>query len=195
MYGNNAPMPQDETTPMRPATPYAIAKNAAFNLVKMYRDAYWVFAASGILFNHESPRRGLEFVTRKITSTVAKIKLGLAHELVLGNLDAERDWGFAGDFAEAMWLMLAQDKAEDFVIGSGEKHTVRDFVETAFDFVGLDYKKYVKSDLAIANSGPVALLSNPAKAHRVLNWKPKVNFKELVKMMVEFDLEELKRNK
>lgn len=191
MCGNNPPSPQDENTPFRPTTPYAIAKTAAFYLVKMYREAHGVFAVSGILFNHESPRRGLEFVTRKISANVAKIKLGLEHELVLGNLDAARDWTFAGDYVKAFWLMLQAETPEDYVIGSGETHTVREFVEEAFKSVGMDYHAYVKTDPSFtAQRSEVAISrSNPKKIMKELHWKPKVSFRELVTMMVKADLE------
>lgn len=191
MYGNQPPSPQDENTPFRPTTPYAIAKSAAFYLVKMYREAHGVFAVSGILFNHESPRRGLEFVTRKISMSVAKIKLGLARELVLGNLDAARDWAFAGDYVKAFWVMLQAEMPGDYVIGSGETHTVREFVEEAFKSVGMDYQAYVKTDpTLIAQRSEVAISrANPKKIMKELSWKPTVSFHELATMMVKADLE------
>ncbi|HCC79365.1 MAG TPA: hypothetical protein DEP80_07150 [Anaerolineae bacterium] len=158
-----------------------------------YRESYNLFAASGILFNHESPRRGLEFVTRKITDGVARIKMGLAKDLRLGNLDAQRDWGFAGDYVEAMWLMLQQDKPDDFVIGTGETHPVREFCEVAFGYAGLNYQDYVVQDTRFYRPAEVDLLiSNPAKAARVLGWKPKVNFKQLAEMMVDADLKRIR---
>lgn len=190
MFGAVKVIPQDEATPFNPVSPYAISKLACFYLVKMYREAYNLFVCSGILFNHESPRRGFEFVTRKITSTIAQIKNGDATELVLGNLDAKRDWGFAGDYVEAMWLMLQQDSPDDLVIGTGENHTIREFVEMAFKEAGMDWKKYVVTDKA--NLRPIEVrevLANPAKAKKALGWVPMVKFPELVKMMVSFDLD------
>jgi GDPmannose 4,6-dehydratase len=157
-----------------------------------YRESYGLFAVSGILFNHESPRRGIEFVTRKVTDGVARIKLGLARELRLGNLDARRDWGFAGDYVEAMWLMLQQGEPRDYVVGTGETHSVRQLVELAFDHVGLDYRQYVSSDPRFHRPAEVEhLLADPAKARRELGWKPKVTFAQLVAMMVDADLARL----
>lgn len=189
MYGNNSLLPQKEDTPFNPATPYAIAKTAAFYLVRMYRLAYGLFAVSGILFGHESPRRGSEFVTRKITQALARIKLGRQKELVLGNLDSERDWAFAGDYVKAMWLMLQTRNPDDYVIGKGEKHSVREFLEKAFGFLGLDYHDYVKSDPSLSGVGPNVLLSDPAKIYRELGWQAETSFDDLVKKMVESDLE------
>ncbi|MFN3484810.1 MAG: GDP-mannose 4,6-dehydratase, partial [Planctomycetota bacterium] len=174
--------------------PYAAAKVYAYWMVRIHRDGYGLFACNGILFNHESPRRGKEFVTRKISHAAAAIKLGLEKELRLGNLDARRDWGFAGDYVRAMWLMLQQDEPEDFVVGTGENHTVREFCELAFAHVGLDWKKHVVVDKELLRPADVhTLLANPAKARRKLGWKPEVSFPELVRMMVDADLERLRR--
>jgi len=165
-----------------------------FYLTKMYREAYGIFACSGILFNHESPRRGFEFVTRKITLAAAKIKLGLEKELRLGNLEVKRDWGFAGDYVEAMWLMLQQDKPDDFVIGTGENHSVKEFIESAFGFLDLDWNKYVIIDKDLYRPLEVyTLLANPNKAIKILGWQPQVKFEDLVKMMVKSDFKALKR--
>jgi len=189
MFGHVREIPQTENTPFYPRSPYGISKVAGFELTRNYREAYGLFACNGILFNHESPMRGYEFVTRKITSAAAKIKLGLAEELKLGNLDAKRDWGFAKDYCEAMYLMLQQDKPDDYVIATGETHTVKEFVELAFDYAGLDWKKYVKKDKNLFRPAEVhELKGDYSKARRVLGWKPKVKFEELVKMMVEEDL-------
>jgi len=189
MFGHVREIPQTENTPFYPRSPYGISKVAGFELARNYREAYGLFACNGILFNHESPMRGYEFVTRKITSAAAKIKLGLAKELKLGNLDAKRDWGFAKDYCEAMYLMLQQDKPDDYVIATGETHTVKEFVELAFDYAGLDWKKYVKKDKNLFRPAEVhELKGDYSKARRVLGWKPKVKFEELVKMMVEEDL-------
>jgi len=189
MFGHVREIPQTENTPFYPRSPYGISKVAGFELTRNYREAYGLFACNGILFNHESPMRGYEFVTRKITSAAAKIKLGLAKELKLGNLDAKRDWGFAKDYCEAMYLMLQQDKPDDYVIATGETHTVKEFVELAFDYAGLDWKKYVKKDKNLFRPAEVhELKGDYSKARRVLGWKPKVKFEELVKMMVEEDL-------
>ena len=194
MFGQAKISPQDENTPFNPVSPYGISKAAGFYLTKMYREAYGLFACSGISFNHESPRRGFEFVTRKITSTAAKIKLGLEKELKLGNLEVKRDWGFAGDYIKAIWLMLQQEKPDDFVIGSGENHTIREFLELAFGFLNLDWRKYVVIDKDFYRPLEVYnLLANPVKARRVLGWKPEVKFEDLVKMMVETDLKALKQ--
>lgn len=190
MFGNAKQSPQSEETPLNPASPYAISKAAAFHLTKMYRQAYGTFACSGILFNHESPRRGFEFVTRRITSSVAKIKNGLEKELKLGNLDARRDWGFAPDYVEAMWLMLQQAKPDDYVVGTGESHTVREFMELAFDLAGLDSQKYVTTDSNLLRPIDVhELRADSAKAKRILNWQPKVKFNDLVRIMVQSDME------
>ena len=191
MYGEvGKNIPQDENTQFHPRSPYASAKVFAHNIVQNYREAYGLFACSGILFNHESPYRGLEFVTRKITNAVARIKLGLQKELVLGNLEAKRDWGHAQDYIEAMWAMLQQDKPEDFVIASGETRTVEEFAKIAFETVGLDYKKYVKTDPNFLRPSEVnLLLGNPTKAKEKLKWVPKTSFNNLVKEMIEADLD------
>ncbi len=189
MYGKVAATPQDEDTPFHPQSPYAVAKLAAHQLAGLYRDGYNMFVCSGILFNHESPRRGETFVSRKITHAIAKIVTGQQKKLFLGNLDAKRDWGFAGDYVEAMWLMLQQDKPEDFVIATGETHTVREFLDESFGLVGLDWHKYVEVDQRYFRPLEVdLLLGNPAKAKRKLGWQPKVDFPALVKQMVEADL-------
>ncbi|MBF0485337.1 MAG: GDP-mannose 4,6-dehydratase [Candidatus Omnitrophica bacterium] len=190
MFGKVQEVPQTEKTPFHPRSSYGISKVAGFDFTRNYREAYDLFGCNGILFNHESPRRGFEFVTRKITSSVAKIKLGMAKELRLGNLEAKRDWGFAGDYVEAMWLMLQQKKADDYVISTGETHSVREFVELAFSHVGLNWQDFVKVDERFFRPSEVQLLiGNCDKAKKVLGWAPKVTFKELVTMMVEADLE------
>ncbi len=189
MFGKVRQTPQSETTPFHPRSPYGVAKVYGHFITVNYRESYGMFACSGILFNHESPRRGLEFVTRKVTHAAARIKLGLASELRLGNLDARRDWGFAGDYVEAMWRMLQQDRPDDFVIATGETHTVRELVETAFAHVDLDWRKYVVQDDALVRPAEVDLLIGDAsKAHRELGWRPRVNFAELIRRMVETDL-------
>lgn len=194
MYGLVRETPQSETTPFYPRSPYGVAKVYGHWTTVNYRESYKMFACSGILFNHESPRRGREFVTRKIADAAARIKLGLEKELRLGNLDAKRDWGFAGDYVEAMWLMLQQDTPDDYVVGTGETHSVQEFVEAAFERVGLDWKQYVVQDEAFMRPAEVdLLLSDPSKAKKQLNWEPKVKFKELVNMMVDSSLEENKR--
>ena len=192
-FGHVRETPQNESTPFHPRSPYGISKVAGFDLTRNYREAYGLFACSGILFNHESPRRGFEFVTRKITHAVARIKLGLSQELRLGNLDAKRDWGFSADYVQAMWLILQQGKPDDYVIATGETHTVKEFVQIAFSHAGLDWKKYVKIDKNFYRPSEVhLLLGDYSKAKRKLGWKPKVKFKELVKMMVDTDLQMLK---
>jgi GDPmannose 4,6-dehydratase len=189
MFGKVLQSPQTENTPFYPRSPYGVAKVYGHYITVNYRESYNLFACSGILFNHEGPRRGPEFVTRKITNTVAKIKLGLAHELRLGNLQAKRDWGFAGDYVRAMWLMLQQEQAEDFVIGTGETHSVEEFVAVAFDRVGLDWHQFVTVDPQFYRPAEVdVLLANPNKANSVLGWLPEVSFPELVRMMVDSDL-------
>ena len=191
MYGNShIDNSQDESTPLHPRSPYAISKLAAHGLTVNYRESYRMFACSGILFNHESPLRGIEFVTRKITDGVARIKLGLADNLALGNLDAKRDWGFAGDYVEAMWLMLQQDTPDDFVISTGVNHSVRDFLDVAFSEVGIsDWSSYVTQDPRFMRPAELhELCGKNDKATKVLGWKPKVQFEELVKMMVAADL-------
>ncbi len=194
MFGKVKEVPQNENTPFHPRSPYGVAKVYAHWITVNYRESYGMFAVSGICFNHESPRRGLEFVTRKITYTAAKIKLGLAHELRLGNLEARRDWGYAPDYVRAMWLMLQQDEPEDYVIATGETHSVREFVELAFDYLGLDWKKYVVVDPALYRPADVDLLVGDAtKARTKLGWAPSVTFEQLVKIMVDADLELVKQ--
>jgi GDPmannose 4,6-dehydratase len=194
MFGKVMEVPQKETTPFYPRSPYGVAKMYGHWITINYRESFNIFATSGILFNHESPRRGLEFVTRKITDGAARIKNGLAKELRLGNLESQRDWGFAGDYVEAMWLMLQQDHADNFVIGTGETHAVREFCEIAFSHVGLDYKDYVVQDEKFYRPAEVDLLiSDPTKARTELKWEPAVSFKELVTMMVDSDMERLKK--
>jgi len=189
MFGHVREIPQKETTPFHPRSPYGISKVAGFELTRNYREAYNMFTCSGILFNHESPMRGYEFVTRKITRGVAKIKAGLSKELRLGNLDAKRDWGFAKDYCEAMYLMLQQDKPDDYVIATGETHTVREFVELAFKYVDLNWKDYVIVDKALYRPAEVhELRGDFTKAKQKLNWQPKVKFEGLVKMMVDEEI-------
>ncbi len=193
MFGNARETPQNESTPFNPRSPYGISKVAGFNLTQNYREAYGLYASSGILFNHESPRRGYEFVTRKVTNTVAKIKLGLAKELRLGNLEAKRDWGYAGDYVKAMWLMLQQERPEDYVIATGEAHSITDFLEIAFSYVGLEWKDYVVIDGIFHRPAEINELKGDfSKAKKKLGWEPKVSFKELVQMMIDADMEELK---
>lgn len=194
MFGKVLEVPQKEDTPFYPRSPYGVAKVYGHWITVNYRESFDMFATSGILFNHESPRRGMEFVTRKISDAAAKIKLGMAKELRLGNLEARRDWGFAGDYVEAMWLMLQQDHADNYVIGTGESHSVREFCEIAFSHVDLDYKEYVVMDEKFYRPAEVDLLiSDPSKARAQLKWEPSVSFKELVKMMVNSDLVRLKK--
>jgi GDPmannose 4,6-dehydratase len=189
MFGKVREIPQTELTPFYPRSPYGVSKVFAHYITVNYRESYDLFAVSGMLFNHESPRRGLEFVTRKVTDGVARIKLGLADSLSLGNLDAQRDWGFAGDYVEAMWMMLQQDRADDYVIATGISHSVRELVETAFTHVGLDWNKHVKLDPKLVRPAEVEhLVGDNAKARRSLGWQPTVNFTALVKMMVDADL-------
>ena len=193
MFGKVVEVPQTEKTPFYPRSPYGVAKVYGHWITVNYRESYNIFAVSGILFNHESPRRGLEFVTRKITDSVARIKLGLGKELRLGNLDAHRDWGFAGDYVEAMWMMLQQEKPVDFVIGTGISHSVRDFCQLAFSYAGLNYEDYVVQDARFYRPAEVDLLiSDPSKANQVLGWNPKVSFKQLAEMMVDADLKRLR---
>jgi GDPmannose 4,6-dehydratase len=193
MFGKVLEVPQKETTPFYPRSPYGVAKVYGHWITVNYRESYDMHAVSGILFNHESPRRGLEFVTRKITHGVAKIKLGLQDELRLGNLESRRDWGFAGDYVRGMWMMLQQDKPADYVIGTGETHSVGEFCEIAFGHVGLDYKDYVVQDPRFYRPAEVDLLvSDPTKARDELGWAPEVGFKGLIKMMIDSDLELLK---
>ena len=192
MFGKVLEVPQNEDTPFYPRSPYGVAKVYGHWITVNYRESFDMFAASGILFNHESPRRGLEFVTRKISDGVAKIKHGLAKELRLGNLESQRDWGFAGDYVEAMWRMLQQDKPDSYVIGMGETHSVREFCEVAFGHVGLDYKEFVVQDERFYRPAEVDLLiSDPTKARTELGWEAAVSFKELVTMMVDSDMERL----
>ncbi len=194
MFGKVQEVPQKESTPFYPRSPYGVAKMYGHWITINYRESFNIFATSGILFNHESPRRGLEFVTRKITDSVARIKLGLAKELRLGNLEAQRDWGFAGDYVEAMWLMLQQDHPDNYVIGTGETHAVREFCQIAFSHVGLDYKDYVVQDEKFYRPAEVDLLiSDPSRARNILKWEPSVSFKELVIMMVDSDMARLKK--
>jgi len=192
MFGKVVEVPQKETTPFYPRSPYGVAKAYGHWITVNYRESFDMFAVSGILFNHESPRRGLEFVTRKISDGVARIKLGMAKELRLGNLEAQRDWGFAGDYVEAMWRMMQQEKPDNFVIGMGEDHSVREFCEIAFGHVGLDYKEFVMQDERFYRPAEVDLLiADPSKARSVLGWEPAVGFKQLVTMMVDADIERL----
>jgi GDPmannose 4,6-dehydratase len=192
MFGKVTETPQSETTPFYPRSPYGVAKVYGHWITVNYRESYGIYAVSGILFNHESPRRGIEFVSRKITDGVARIRLGLARELRLGNLDARRDWGYAGDYVEAMWRMLQQPTPQDYVIGTGETHSVRELVEIAFAHVGLDYREFVVSDPRFYRPAEVdLLLANPARARSELGWTPKVGFPELVAMMVDADMARL----
>jgi GDPmannose 4,6-dehydratase len=192
MFGKVLEVPQRETTPFYPRSPYGVAKVYGHWITINYRESFGIFAVSGIFFNHESPRRGLEFVTRKISDGVARIKLGLADELRLGNLEARRDWGYAGDYVEAMWMMLQQEEADNYVVGTGETHSVREFCEIAFGHVDLDYADYVVQDERFYRPAEVDLLvSDPSKARSVLGWEPSVSFKELVTMMVDADLARL----
>ena len=195
MYGSAAP-PQGLDTPFHPRSPYACAKLYAHWQTINYREAYGMFACSGILFNHESPRRGEAFVTRKVTIGASRIKEGLQKKLVMGNLDAKRDWGFAGDYVRAMWMMLQQDKPDDYVVATGETHSVREFLELCFSQLGLDYKQYVEFDEKYTRPSEVdVLLGDPSKAKKVLGWEPEVNFEGLVKMMLDHDLEQARREK
>jgi GDPmannose 4,6-dehydratase len=193
MYGNATENIQDEQTKFKPRSPYAIAKLYAHWIAVNYRESYKMYVVCGILFNHESPRRGIEFVTRKITDAVARIKLGLSKELVLGSIDSKRDWGFAGDYVEAMWLMLQQPEPEDFVVSTGVTHTVRDFVQAAFESAGIkDWEKFLKTDPKYVRPAELFLLQgNSKKAEKKLGWKPKVSFEQLVKMMVDEDIKRL----
>ena len=194
MFGKVQEVPQKETTPFYPRSPYGVSKVYAHYLTINYRESYDLFACSGILFNHESPRRGLEFITRKVSYGVARIKLGLDKELRLGNLDAERDWGYAGDYVEAMWRMLQQERPDEYVIATGVKHSVRKLVELAFSYVGLDYQDFVVLDKSFFRPAEVdELLGDSTKAQTLLGWKPKVSFEELVQMMVEADIEKIER--
>jgi GDPmannose 4,6-dehydratase len=191
MFGKVREVPQTEMTPFHPRSPYGVAKVFGHHITMNYRESYGLYACSGILFNHEGPRRGLEFVTRKITNTAARIKLGVDKELVLGNTDAKRDWGYAGDYVKAMWLMLQQDEPDDYVIATGETHSIEEFLALAFDKVGLgDWRPYVRHDAKFLRPAEVDLLiGDPSKAKAKLGWQPEVNFEQLVSMMVEHDLE------
>jgi GDPmannose 4,6-dehydratase len=195
MYGKVREVPQTELTPFYPRSPYGVSKVFAHYITVNYRESYDLFAVSGILFNHESPRRGLEFVTRKVTDGVARIKLGLADSLGLGNLDAHRDWGFAGDYVKAMWQMLQQDRADDYVIATGVSHSVRDLVEVAFGHVNLDWRQYVKQDPRFLRPAEVDhLIGDSSKARAAFGWHPEVDFEGLIRMMVNADLERLSRS-
>jgi GDPmannose 4,6-dehydratase len=194
MFGKVRQVPQDESTPFYPRSPYGVAKAYGHHITVNYRESYGLFGCSGILFNHEGPRRGLEFVTRKISWHAAAIKLGLATELRLGNLDAERDWGYAVDYVEAMWLMLQQDRADDYVIATGETHSVRECARVAFERVGLDWEQYVVVDDAFKRPAEVdRLVGDASKARRELGWEPRTGFRELIELMVDADLELLRR--
>ena len=196
MYGKVLEVPQSEDTPFYPRSPYGVAKVYGHYITVNYRESYNLHASSGILFNHESPRRGLEFVTRKVTDGVSRIKLGLATELRMGNLDSQRDWGFAGDYVKAMWLMLQQDTPDDYVVATGETHTVKELVQLAFDRVGLDWEKYVVIDPRFIRPAEVDLLiGQPAKANKVLGWVPETSFQTLVNMMVDADMDRLSARK
>ncbi len=195
MFGKVTESPQNENTPFHPRSPYGISKVAGFDLTRNYREAYGLFGCNGIMFNHESPRRGFEFVTRKISNGVARIKLGSAKDLRLGNLEARRDWGFAGDYVKAMWLMLQQDEPDDYVIATNETHSVKEFAALAFEYAGLDWKDYVFVDERFYRPAEVYLLKGDySKGEMKLGWEPSVLFEELVKMMVEADLERLMRS-
>ena len=194
MYGKVREVPQNEKTPFHPRSPYGVAKVYGHYITVNYRESYGIFGCSGILFNHESPRRGKEFVTRKITDAVARIKMGLAAELRLGNLDAERDWGFAGDYVRAMWLMLQQDKPDDYVVGTGKAHSVGQFVQKAFAAAGLDWRKHVVTDKAFIRPAEVdSLVADASKARKTLRWRPAVDFDALVEMMVAADMDRLRK--
>lgn len=196
MFGKVRETPQSELTPFYPRSPYGVAKSFGHYITVNYRESHDLFAVSGILFNHESPRRGLEFVTRKVTHGAAKIKLGLADSLVLGNLDARRDWGFAGDYVRAMWLMLQREVADDYVIASGESHTVRELVEIAFSHVGLDWNRYVRTDPSLLRPAEVDLLvGDPTRAKNELGWASTVDFDGLIRLMVDADIQRLKNDR
>ncbi|HBC46037.1 MAG TPA: GDP-mannose 4,6-dehydratase [candidate division Zixibacteria bacterium] len=194
MFGKVVEVPQTEKTPFYPRSPYGVAKVYGHFITVNYRESYNIFAVSGILFNHESPRRGLEFVSRKVTDGAARIKLGLLDKLSLGNLDAKRDWGYAGDYVRAMWLMLQQDKPDNFVIASGRHHSVRQLCEAAFGHLDLDYRDYVVTDPKFVRPAEVdLLLGDPSHAKKVMGWEPKVSFEEMIRMMVDYDMERLKK--
>jgi GDPmannose 4,6-dehydratase len=193
MFGKVLEVPQNESTPFYPRSPYGVAKTYGHWITVNYRESFNLFSVSGILFNHESPRRGLEFVTRKVSDGAVRIKLGLSRELHLGNLESRRDWGFAGDYVKAMWLMLQQEQPDNYVVGTGETHSVREFCELAFEHLGLDYNKHVVQDTLYYRPAEVDLLvSDPRKAGSVLGWEPTMNFGQLVHMMVDADMERLK---
>jgi GDPmannose 4,6-dehydratase len=192
MYGRVREVPQTELTPFYPRSPYGVSKVFGHYITVNYRESYGIYACSGILFNHESPRRGLEFVTRKVTDGVARIKLGLADHLSLGNLEAQRDWGFAGDYVRAMWLMLQQDTPDDYVIATGVTHSVRQLVEVAFAHAGLEWQRHVRTDPSFIRPAEVDLLiGDSSKGRRALGWEPSVNFQQLIAMMVDADVERL----
>jgi GDPmannose 4,6-dehydratase len=194
MYGKVREVPQTELTPFYPRSPYGVSKVFAHYITVNYRESYNLFAVSGILFNHESPRRGLEFVTRKVTDGIARIKLGLADSLSLGNLEAQRDWGFSGDYVRAMWLMLQQSQPDDYVIATGKSHSVRELVEVGFEHAGLDWKRYVRLDPKFLRPAEVDhLIGDAAKAQAALGWRPEVDFTGLVRMMVDADIARLAR--
>jgi GDPmannose 4,6-dehydratase len=194
MFGRVHEVPQNEKTPFYPRSPYGVAKVYGHWITVNYRESYNLFTCSGILFNHESPRRGLEFVTRKVTHGAAQIKLGLASQLRLGNLDARRDWGYAGDYVKAMWLMLQQDQPDDYVVGTGETHSVRELCQVAFSYLGLDWEQYIVGDPQFYRPAEVDLLvSDPAKAQKKLGWQPTISFEDLIRMMVDADLDYLKQ--
>ena len=194
MFGQVRETPQRETTPFHPRSPYGVAKVYGHFITVNYRESYNIYTCSGILFNHESPRRGREFVTRKVSDGAARVKLGLGRELRLGNLEARRDWGFAGDYVDAMWRMLQQARADDYVVATGESHTVRELVEIAFGTLGLDWRQHVREDPALLRPAEVErLVGDASKARRALGWAPRVSFRELVEMMVRADLERLQR--
>ncbi len=196
MYGKVIDVPQTEKTPFYPRSPYACAKAYAYWQTVNYREAYGLFACNGVLFNHESPRRGETFVTRKITRAATRIKCGLQNKLYLGNLDAKRDWGFAGDYVEAMWLMLQQDKPDDYIIATGENHSVREFLDEVFSYLDLDWHQYVETDQRYFRPTEVdLLLGDPAKAKKLLGWEPKVGFKQLVKIMTDADMKLAQRER
>ena len=196
MFGKVLEIPQRETTPFYPRSPYGVAKTYGHFITVNYRESYGMFCCCGILFNHESPRRRREFVSRKTSDAVARIKLGLAHELRLGNMEARRDWGYAGDYVEAIWLMLQQDKPDDYIIATGQQHSVADLVETAFNCVGLDWRKHVVVDPTLRRPAEVdKLVGDASKAQRVLGWRPRVGFQELIERMVKSDLDELQGSK
>ena len=194
MFGKVKEIPQKETTPFHPRSPYGVAKVYGHYITVNYRESYDIFGVSGILFNHESPRRGIEFVTRKVTYNAAKIKLGLSKELRMGNLDSKRDWGFAGDYVKAMWMMLQQEKADDYLVATGETHSVKELVEVAFSCLDMDYRDFVKIDKSFKRPADVDLLiGDYSKAKEKLGWKPEVNFEDLIKMMVKSDIEVVKK--